>query len=1001
VPDTAVRLRAFSRFFTDAATPVDLHDDRLIVLDDLGEVLLVEHGSVDVFAVHLEDQRPQSRWTFLCRVNAGTLLHGSPRGPRHALACRPVPRSYVSTLPLSHLAALSAVTSGPADPAAAETPARQAVRNLSAPQYAVAVQQLVKGLDSGITQLSQALRDSLPPREFTPLAPRGQTEVAKDDTARSIDDVLWVKVDDGSVTMPDGIPGRFTAGAPVRICVTERDWLVAGEAARLTASTTLDLLGTGQLWRALITHAARFLYTIDRRIEQRDHAERDDLSRRVAAADSVVSGVVRGFDAVTQDAQAGVRVADVIHDPAPLAAVRLVASRLRTPVRPPVTPDAPGRSIDPVQRIVLNSGMRTRSVRLEEGWWRQDLGPMIGRRKAGNEPVALLPDRRGYVAAFTGQDGSNVVPVTRELSAQLDNKADVLYAPLPERVRGVGALLRFGQRGNRRDLGRLLLAGALVAGLGLLVPIMTGMILGTFVARAQRGLIVEGALLVIAAGFIAALLSAVMNIAALRLEGRATATLQSAVWIRLLSLPVSFFTRSSTGVLATAALGINAVQETLSSVTTTATLGLLIGSANLVLVFFYSVPLALVGTGLVATGAAVCVIAGLFEVRWQRQLYTVEQRLSSVVFQLLTGLPKLRVAAAEDRAFRVWAAEFTRSRALATSARRIQNLITTFNAGFPLLCTVVIFAMVAGPMHATMPIPAFLSFYVAFTLLLASTLQFTGVAIATMNVVPMLERLDPILAAEPEATEQKADPGELSGGLAFSHVSFRYGEDGPLVLEDVTFSARPGEFLAIVGPTGCGKSTILRLLLGFEQPASGSVLYDGQDLTELDITLVRRQCGVVLQSGALLAGSIKDNIVGSASYTLDDAWAAARMAGMDEEITAMPMGMQTVVSEGTSTLSGGQRQRIMIARALVSRPRMVFFDEATSALDNPTQLVVAESTRNLNATRVVIAHRLSAVADADRILVLDRGRIVQEGTYERLMADREGLFARLASRQTY
>jgi ABC-type bacteriocin/lantibiotic exporter with double-glycine peptidase domain len=232
-------------------------------------------------------------------------------------------------------------------------------------------------------------------------------------------------------------------------------------------------------------------------------------------------------------------------------------------------------------------------------------------------------------------------------------------------------------------------------------------------------------------------------------------------------------------------------------------------------------------------------------------------------------------------------------------------------------------------------------------------------------------------------------------------VSFRYGEDGPLVLEDVTFSARPGEFLAIVGPTGCGKSTILRLLLGFEQPASGSVLYDGQDLTELDITLVRRQCGVVLQSGALLAGSIKDNIVGSASYTLDDAWAAARMAGMDEEITAMPMGMQTVVSEGTSTLSGGQRQRIMIARALVSRPRMVFFDEATSALDNPTQLVVAESTRNLNATRVVIAHRLSAVADADRILVLDRGRIVQEGTYERLMADREGLFARLASRQTY
>ena len=339
MPDTAVRLRAFSRFFTDAATPVDLHDDRLIVLDDLSEVLLVEHGAVDVFAVHLENQRPQGRWTFLCRVNAGTLLHGSPRGPRHALACRPVPRSYVSTLPLSRLAALSAATtSGLAGAATTDTPARQAVRKLSAAQYAVAVQQLVKGLDSGIAQLTQALRDSLPPREFTPLTPRGQTEVEAGETARSINDVLWVKVDDGTVTMPDGVPGRLTAGDPVRICVTERDWLVAAEPARLTASTTLDLLGTGQLWRALITHAARFLYTIDRRIEQRDAAERDELSRRVAAADRVVGGVVRGFDAVTQDVQAGVRVADVIHDPAPLAAVRLVASRLRTPVRPPVTP---------------------------------------------------------------------------------------------------------------------------------------------------------------------------------------------------------------------------------------------------------------------------------------------------------------------------------------------------------------------------------------------------------------------------------------------------------------------------------------------------------------------------------------------------------------------------------------------------------------------------------------------------------------------------------------
>ncbi|HEX6526697.1 MAG TPA: NHLP bacteriocin export ABC transporter permease/ATPase subunit [Streptosporangiaceae bacterium] len=997
MPEETVRLRAFSRFFTNAATPVDLHDDRLIVLDDLSKVLLVEHGAVDVFAVHLEEHRPHGRWTFLCRVNAGTLLHGSPRGPRHALACRPVPRSYVSTLPLSRLAALSPAYAG-SPVSAGGTAAGEAVRALSAPQYALAVQQLVTGLDSGIAALAQALRDNLPPREFVPLAPRGPTDVSMGVTARSIDDVLWVTVDAGIVRMPDGITGRLTAGE--RMCVTERDWLVAEESARLTAGTTLDLLTNGKLWPQLIAHATRFLYTVDRRIERRDAAEREDLTRRIAAADRVVGNVTRSFDAVARDAEARVRIADVISDPAPLAAVRLVASRMRTPVRPPVTPDGPGRSIDPVQRIALNSGMRTRTVRLEDGWWRRDLGPMVGRRTVDKRPVALLPEAGGYVAALA-TDNDEVAPVTKESARLLENKADVLYAPLPSGVRSARALLRFGQRGNRRDVRQLAITGLLVAALGLLSPVMTGTILGTFVARAQKHLIIEGAMVVIGAGFVAAALSVVMNIAALRLEGRSTATLQSAVWIRLLSLPVSFFSRFSTGELGTAALGINAVQETLSSVTTTATLGLLTGSANLVLVYFYSVPLALIATGLVVTGAAVCAIAGFFEVRWQRELYTVEQRLSSTVFQLLNGLPKLRVAAAEDRAFGVWAAEFTRSRTLATSARRVQNVITTFNAGFPLLCTVVIFGVVAGPLHGQLPIATFLSFFTAFSLLLAATLQFTGVAITTMNVVPMLERLGPILEAEQESTAQRADPGELSGQITLSHVSFRYGEDGPLALRDVTFSVRPGEFVAIVGPTGCGKSTILRLLLGFETPTSGAVLYDGQDLTELDVTLVRRQCGVVLQNGALLAGSIKDNIIGGASYTLDDAWAAARMAGIDEEIAALPMGMHTGVSEGTSTLSGGQRQRIMIARALVSRPRMVFFDEATSALDNPTQQVIAESTRNLNATRIVIAHRLSTVADADRILVLDGGRIVQEGTYQQLIAESGGLFARLATRQTY
>jgi ABC-type bacteriocin/lantibiotic exporter with double-glycine peptidase domain len=263
----------------------------------------------------------------------------------------------------------------------------------------------------------------------------------------------------------------------------------------------------------------------------------------------------------------------------------------------------------------------------------------------------------------------------------------------------------------------------------------------------------------------------------------------------------------------------------------------------------------------------------------------------------------------------------------------------------------------------------------------------------------LLEGLAPVLEEEPESGAAKAHPGDLSGRVSLRQVSFRYGHDGPLVLDNVSLEIRPGEFVAIVGPSGSGKSSVVRLVLGMDRPQSGSILFDGQDLGELDVSAVRRQCGVVLQAGALMPGNIRENISGSASYSDDELWDAAEMAAVAADIRAMPMKLNTVVNEASNGLSGGQLQRLMIARALVSRPRLVVLDEATSALDNPTQAIVAEATRKLNATRIVVAHRLSTVLDADRIVVMDRGRIVQVGTYARLLADETGLFATLARGQ--
>jgi ATP-binding cassette subfamily C protein len=267
-----------------------------------------------------------------------------------------------------------------------------------------------------------------------------------------------------------------------------------------------------------------------------------------------------------------------------------------------------------------------------------------------------------------------------------------------------------------------------------------------------------------------------------------------------------------------------------------------------------------------------------------------------------------------------------------------------------------------------------------------------------LNAVPLYERSRPILHAMPESVSAVVETPELLGGIELARVSFKYTPDGPLVLQELDVQISPGEFVAFVGPSGSGKSTVFRLLLGFDSPSSGAVFFDGQDLCGLDARSVRQQIGVVLQQGTLLPGDIFTNIVGSSSLTLDDAWAAARQAGLEEDIEALPMGMHTFIAEGGGNLSGGQLQRLLIARALAGKPRILLFDEATSALDNVTQEAVARNLERINATRVVIAHRLSTVRKADRIFVLEGGRVVESGNFDKLMKA-NGRFAELARRQ--
>ena len=295
--------------------------------------------------------------------------------------------------------------------------------------------------------------------------------------------------------------------------------------------------------------------------------------------------------------------------------------------------------------------------------------------------------------------------------------------------------------------------------------------------------------------------------------------------------------------------------------------------------------------------------------------------------------------------------------------------------------------------------PDYIAFSAAFGSVTGAFGALTGVALSVAQIKPILDMAEPILKAEPESSENKIMVTELKGSIELSNVYFRYTDSMPYVVNGMSLKIKAGEYIAIVGTTGCGKSTLIRLLLGFETPEKGAIYYDGKDMSKLDLRSLRRRMGVVTQDGSLFQGDIYSNIVISApQLTLDEAWEAAELAGIADDIKAMPMGMQTIISEGQGGISGGQKQRIMIARAIAPKPKVLMFDEATSALDNKTQKQVSDALDSLKCTRIVIAHRLSTIRNCDRILVLDKGQIKEDGTYDQLIS-KNGLFAELVARQ--
>jgi NHLM bacteriocin system ABC transporter ATP-binding protein len=540
--------------------------------------------------------------------------------------------------------------------------------------------------------------------------------------------------------------------------------------------------------------------------------------------------------------------------------------------------------------------------------------------------------------------------------------------------------------------------------LSMFLPVAFGILVDSVIPDGDRALLLQLAGALAAAAFGAAVFDLVQGYAVVRLESSASHDTQSAVWDRLLGMQPSFFRGFSTGDLVNRGLSISAIHRQLSGATFRALIGGAGALLNLFLLFYFSPRLALVGFGAAILAGAVTLICGTQTMQRMKPLQEVEGAILGLTVQLIQGVTKLRVSAGESAAFALWARKFAEQQRLKQSIQRFQDALHVFNEFLPVFASTVLFWLAAGEIWGnrlgeSLSTGTFLAFNAAFGTFLFGAMAVSNTLVEAFQNLTLFERAQPILRGEPEVSTGKTDPGPLTGKLDADHVTFRYRSNGPLTLENVTIRAHPGEFIAIVGPSGSGKSTLLRVLLGFETPESGGVYYDGQNLSGLNVNAVRRQIGVVLQSSNIMAGSIFENIAAGAPVNMDDALAAVRDAGFEQDLEAMPMGLHTLINEGGTNLSGGQRQRLLIARALACRPQIVFFDEATSALDNRTQAIVSRSLERLQVTRIVIAHRLSTIQKANRIYVIDAGRVVQEGTFLALAAQFEGMFARMMARQ--
>ena len=649
-----------------------------------------------------------------------------------------------------------------------------------------------------------------------------------------------------------------------------------------------------------------------------------------------------------------------------------------------------------LEYLLRPHGILRRTVKLEKNWYWDAIGPMLGTRTDDGSAVALIP---GKVAGYTFFDSASGkrVHLNRKTAQMIDTEAICFYQPLPLRPLTVKDLIYFMlEQVSVSDLVLYIGMMAVMALLGLLTPLFTKWLFGTVLESGNMSVLAALAGFLFCFTICRTLFSAFQSVINMRVGAKQRIAVQSAVMGRILMLPAKFFKNFSSGELTQRAQYAENLCSILMNSIGTMGLSSVFSLIYIGQVFAFTPALVLPSVLITAVTFVLTVASSLIQTKITKERMLLGSKTSGMTYAMITGVQKIKLAGAEKRMFSRWAGAYSKEASLAYNPPLFLKIHATISLSVSLLGTLILYALAV---KSGVSVADYYAFNAAYGTMSGAFLGLAGIALSIADISPSLEMARPILEEVPENMEDREVLTELRGAIEISHVSFRYTEGDPLVIDDLSLKIRPGEYIAIVGATGCGKSTLMRLLLGFETPEKGAIYYDRHDISRVDLKSLRRKIGVVMQDGKLFLGDIFSNIVISApQLTLKDAWEAAEVASVADDIRAMPMGMNTLISEGQGGISGGQRQRLMIARAVASKPKILMFDEATSALDNVTQKKVSDAIDSLNCTRIVIAHRLSTIRHCSRIIVLDKGKIAESGTYEELIA-KNGFFAELVARQ--